>query len=53
MISNLGPIVAALISWIVFNRIGKPMLRFFDLRTEVRRTMIAKEAASAHCNVRF
>jgi len=40
MISNLGPVVAALISWIVFNTIGKPLLRFFDLRTEVRRTMI-------------
>src|SRR5882757_10029966 len=40
MISNLGPIVAALLSWIVFNAIGRPLLRFFDLRTEVRRTMI-------------
>ena len=40
MSSNLGPIAAALISWIVFNTIGKPLLRFFDLRTEVRRTMI-------------
>jgi hypothetical protein len=40
MISNLGPIGAALISWIVFNTIGKPLLKFFDLRTEVRRTMI-------------
>jgi hypothetical protein len=40
MISNLGPIAAALISWIVFNTIGRPLLRFFDLRTEVRRTMI-------------
>jgi hypothetical protein len=40
MISNLGPIAAALISWIVFNTIGKPLLRFFDLRTEVRRTLI-------------
>jgi hypothetical protein len=40
MISNLGPIAAALISWIVFNTVGKPLLRFFDLRTEVRRTMI-------------
>ena len=40
MTSNLGPIAAALISWIVFNTIGKPLLRFFDLRTEVRRTMI-------------
>jgi hypothetical protein len=40
MISNLGPIALTLISWIVFNTIGKPLLRFFDLRTEVRRTMI-------------
>src|SRR3981081_3921415 len=38
--SNLGTIAVALISWIVFNTIGKPLLRFFDLRTEVRRTMI-------------
>jgi hypothetical protein len=40
MISNLSPVAAALISWIVFNTVGKPLLRFFDLRTEVRRTMI-------------
>src|SRR5260370_2988150 len=40
MTSNLGPIAAALISWSDFNTIGKPRLRFFDLRTEVRRTMI-------------
>jgi hypothetical protein len=40
MISNFGPIAVALVSWIVFNTIGKPLLRFFDLRTEVRRTMI-------------
>jgi hypothetical protein len=40
MISNFGPIAVALISWIVFNTIGKPLLKFFDLRTEVRRTMI-------------
>ena len=40
MISNLGPVVVALISWIVFNAIGRPLLRFFDLRTEVRRTTI-------------
>jgi hypothetical protein len=40
MISNFGPIAVALISWIIFNTIGKPLLRFFDLRTEVRRTMI-------------
>jgi hypothetical protein len=47
MISNLGPIAAALISWIVFNTIGKPLLRFFDLRTEVRRTMILYENITA------
>jgi hypothetical protein len=40
MISNFGPIAVALISWIVFNAIGLPLLRFFDLRTEVRRTTI-------------
>jgi hypothetical protein len=40
MITNLGPIAVALISWIVFNAIGRPLLRFFDLRTEVRRTTI-------------
>ena len=40
MISNFGPIAVAFISWIVFNTIGKPLLRFFDMRTEVRRTMI-------------
>src|SRR5258705_2615727 len=40
MTSNFGPIAAALISWIVFNTIGKPLLSFCDLRTEVRRTMI-------------
>jgi hypothetical protein len=40
MFSNLGPIAIALISWIVFNTIGKPLLSFFDLRTEVRRAMI-------------
>jgi hypothetical protein len=40
MVGNFGPISVALISWIVFNTIGKPLLRFFDLRTEVRRTMI-------------
>jgi hypothetical protein len=38
--SNLGTIAVALFSWIVFNTIGKPLLRFFDLRTEVRRAMI-------------
>ena len=40
MISNLGPIAVALISWIVFNAIGRPLLKFLDLRTEVRRTTI-------------
>jgi hypothetical protein len=40
MISNLGPIAVALISWIMFNTIGKPLLKFLDLRTEVKRTMI-------------
>ena len=38
--SNLGPIAIALIRWIVFNTVGKPLLGFFDLRTEVRRAMI-------------
>lgn len=38
--SNLGPIAIALLSWIAFNAIGKPLLAFFDLRTEVRRSMI-------------
>jgi hypothetical protein len=56
MSSNLGPIAAALISWIVFNTIGKPLLRFFDLRTEVRRTMILYDNVRArwreHENVR-
>ena len=56
MASNLGPVAAALISWIVFNTIGKPLLRFFDLRTEVRRTMILYDNVRArwreHDNVR-
>src|SRR5438045_3557546 len=56
MSSNLGPIAAAFISWIVFNTIGKPLLRFFDLRTEVRRTMILYDNVIArwreHENVR-
>jgi len=34
MASNFGPIVVALFSWIVFNLIGKPLLRFFDLQTQ-------------------
>lgn len=38
--SSLGPIALALLSWVIFNAIGKPLLRFFDLRTEVRRVMI-------------
>jgi hypothetical protein len=40
MIGNFGTIGVALIGWIVFNTIGKPLLMFFDLRTEIRRTMI-------------
>src|ERR1700682_426908 len=47
MMSNLGPIAVALISWIGLNIIGKPLLRFFDLRTEVRRTMILYDNVSA------
>jgi hypothetical protein len=39
-VSNLGPIALALLSWVIFNTIGKPLLRFFDLRTEVRRVMV-------------
>jgi hypothetical protein len=46
-VSNLGPIAVALFSWIVFNTIGKPLLRFFDLRTEVRRVMILYDNARA------
>lgn len=38
--SNFGPIALALLSWIIFNTIGKPLLRFFDLRSEVRRVMV-------------
>ena len=38
--SNLGTIAIALLSWIVFNTIGQPLLRFFDLRTEIRRVMV-------------
>ena len=30
----------ALVCWASFNVVGSPLLRFFDLRTEVRRTMI-------------
>jgi hypothetical protein len=40
MIGNFGTIGVAFIGWIVFNAIGKPLLTFFDLRTEIRRTMI-------------
>jgi hypothetical protein len=47
MISNLGPIAVALISWIVFNAIGRPLLRFFDLRTEIRRTTILYDNVNA------
>jgi hypothetical protein len=39
-VSNLGTIAIALLSWIVFNTIGQPLLRFFDLRTEIRRVMV-------------
>jgi hypothetical protein len=47
MLSNLGPIAAALIGWIVFNTIGKPLLRFFDLRADVRRTMLLYDRVAA------
>jgi hypothetical protein len=52
MISNLGTIAVALISWIVFNTIGKPLLRFFDLRTEVRRAMILYDNVRARWSER-
>ncbi|SDS77090.1 hypothetical protein SAMN05444158_3144 [Bradyrhizobium canariense] len=45
--SYLGPIVVALLGWIAFNAIGKPLLRFFDLRTEVRRAMVLYESVCA------
>jgi hypothetical protein len=45
--SNIGTIAIALFGWIVFNAIGKPLLRFFDLRTEVRRTMILYDNVTA------
>jgi len=47
MASNFGPIVVALFSWIVFNLIGKPLLRFFDLRTEARRIMVLYDNVAA------
>jgi hypothetical protein len=47
MINSLSPIVIALLSWGAFNAIGKPLLRFLDLRTEVRRSMILYENVSA------
>jgi hypothetical protein len=46
-VSNIGPIAVAFFSWIVFNAIGKPLLRFFDLRTEVRRVMVLYDNVSA------
>jgi hypothetical protein len=39
-VSNLGTIAIAFLSWIVFNTIGQPLLRFFDLRTEIRRVVV-------------
>jgi hypothetical protein len=42
-----GPVLITLVSWIVFNTIGKPLLSLFDLRTEVRRSMILYENVSA------
>jgi hypothetical protein len=47
MMGNLGPVLITLFSWIVFNTIGRPLLRFFDLRTEVRRSMILYDNVSA------
>ena len=47
MASNFGPIVVALFSWIVFNLIGKPLLHFFDLRTEARRIMVLYDNVAA------
>lgn len=32
--------IIALLCWALFNIVGGPLLRFFDLRTEIRRTMI-------------
>jgi hypothetical protein len=46
-VSNLGTIAIALLSWIVFNTIGQPLLRFFDLRTEVRRVMVLYDNVTA------
>lgn len=43
MTDHLGPITIALLGWVAFNAIGKPVLRFFDLRTEVRRAMFLYE----------
>jgi hypothetical protein len=47
-VSNLGTIAIALLSWIVFNTIGQPLLRFFDLRTEVRRVKSQTQPISSH-----
>jgi hypothetical protein len=46
-VSNLGTIAIALLSWIVFNTIGQPLLRFFDLRTEIRRVMVLYDNLTA------
>jgi hypothetical protein len=46
-VSNLGTIAIALLSWIVFNTIGQPLLRFFDLRTEIRRVMVLYDNVTA------
>jgi hypothetical protein len=46
-VSNLGTMAIALLSWIVFETIGKPLLRFFDLRTEVRRVMVLYDNVTA------
>lgn len=40
MLGGLGTVFLALVTWIVFNAVGKPLLAFFDLRTEIRRSMI-------------
>jgi hypothetical protein len=46
-VSNLGTIAIAFSSWIVFNTIGKPLLRFFDLRAEIRRVMVLYDNVTA------
>ena len=37
---EVGVAVFTLVCWGLFNVVGGPLLRFFDLRTEVRRTMV-------------